>query len=37
MVNETKLNRFIGNILGDLGGVSSAPLVAADCRATRGL
>jgi hypothetical protein len=27
MVDETKLNAFIGKILGDLGGVFSAPLV----------
>jgi hypothetical protein len=27
MVDETKLNQFIGKILGDLGGVFSAPLV----------
>src|SRR5580698_11277396 len=27
MVDETKLNTFIGKILGDLGGVFSAPLV----------
>ena len=27
MVDETKLNEFIGKILGDLGGVFSAPLV----------
>jgi hypothetical protein len=26
MVDETKLNQFIGKILGDLGGVFSAPL-----------
>ena len=37
MVDETKLNQFIGKILRDLGGVFSAPLVAADCRATCGL
>jgi hypothetical protein len=28
MVDETKLIRFIGKILGDLGAVFSAPLVA---------
>jgi hypothetical protein len=27
MVDETKLNAFIGKILGDLGGAMSAPLV----------
>ena len=27
MVDKTKLNQFIGKILGDLGGVFSAPLV----------
>jgi hypothetical protein len=37
MVNETKPNQLIGKILRDLGGVFSAPLVAADCRATCGL
>jgi hypothetical protein len=27
MVDETKLNQFIGKILGDLGGVFSVPMV----------
>jgi hypothetical protein len=27
MIDEAKLNAFIGKILGDLGGVFSAPLV----------
>ncbi|MBV9906594.1 MAG: SAM-dependent methyltransferase, partial [Hyphomicrobiales bacterium] len=27
MVDETRLNQFIGKILGDLGGAMSAPLV----------
>ena len=27
MIDETKLNTFIGKILGDLGGAATAPLV----------